>query len=134
MKTLLIGFLALLSIPAFATSLIECEGIDNPNTGIVKIITNKNGDISQNVLVASFKSGTANHHLSDVSIDFKSNKQIDHVEANSTRLSIEISKEQLTDGSNTIRPYYFKSKVYFEVAGSSLINSRYLKCRVFNNL
>ncbi len=134
MKKLFIGFLALTSIPAFASSLIECEGIDNSNTGIVKIITNKSGDLSQNALVASYKNGTENHHLADVSIDLKSNKQIDHSGANGTRLSIEISKEQLTDGSNTIRPYFFKSKVYFEVAGQTLINSRYLKCRVFNNL
>jgi hypothetical protein len=134
MKLLLIGIIALGSIPAFASSLIECEGIDNPNTGIVKIITNNKTDKSQNVFLASFKNGTANHRLSDVSIDLESDKQIDHIETNGTRFVVEISKELLTDGSNTIRPYFFKSKVYFEIGGKALINSSFMKCRVFNNL
>lgn len=135
MKTFItLASLALFSTVTFASSLIECEGIDNPNIGIVKIITNKSGNQSQNVLVASYNNGTSTFHLSDVAIDLKSKEQINHSEANGTRLSIEISEDLLTDGSNTIRPYFFKSKVYFEVGGSTLINSRYLKCRVFNNL
>ena len=128
--TLLLTFSALSS---YAATLIECDGIDNPNTGIVRIVTNEKGDVSKKALIASFESGTAFHHLSDVIINQSGSELVNHTDRNGTRLSIEVSKEQLTDGSNTIRPFYFKSRVYFEVAQKTLIHSRYMKCRLFNN-
>jgi hypothetical protein len=135
MKNLLLILLTLSTVPSYAASLIECDGIDNPNTGIVRIVTNEKGDVAKKALVASFNQGTAFHHLSDVNINKNNSALVDHTDRNGSRLLIELTKEQLTDGSNTIRPFYFKSRVYFEVAGQkTLINSRFLKCRVFNNL
>lgn len=135
MKKLFTLLLAFSAISSYAATLIECDGTDNPNTGIVRIVTNEKGDVSKKALVASFDNGTAFHHLSDVNINKNDTELVNHTDRNGTRLIIELSKEQLTDGSNTIRPFFFKSRVYFEVrAQKTLINSRYMKCRMFSNL
>ncbi len=136
MKKFLIAILALSAASSYAAKLIECDGIDNPNSGIVRIISNDKGDVSENAVIASFEMGTVFRHLSDVSINKESGNLVNHTDRNGSRLTIELSKEQLTDGSNTIRPFYFKSRVYFEVSAGQQapINSRFMKCRVFNNI
>lgn len=134
MRMVFVAILAFSTVSAHAASLIECDGIDNPNTGIVRILTDEDGKNSKKVLVATFQDGTIFHSLSNVRIIQNNNLLVNHVDARGTRLMIELSNQQLTDGSNTIRPFYYKSRVYFEVGNyHSSINSRYMKCRIFDH-
>ena len=133
-------FLAMLSVilcgSVYAASLIECQGIDNPNTGLIKILTNKDNTLSTKFLVSYYDKGTRDIYLSNVRIDLKSKKIVDYQDVvngvNTDQLVIEISDDCLTDG-DTIRPYFYRSRVYFYMPGrGAVINTDYMKCRIFD--
>lgn len=133
MKSLILGLL-IASIGAQAKSLIECQGMNNENAGIVRLITDDTNTVATDALISTYGSGTANYKLKDIPLDLSNKRIVDYYskEAGNLTLKIDISNELLSDGSTTIRPFFYKSTVYF--TGQEIINSRFFKCRIFKNL